>query len=194
MTHSGSVTLITHAATRSHTLLLHDVLYIPSISFRLLSLQKLVDADFVPLFKEIPGKVVLKETTSMGQMQQIAIMTICKGRLTLECKLDSRSSMAPPPTSICNHELHRSCNELQTVASRKSVNFWLQSWCLAYKWTRAQKSMEIENQGGGSCQTLLTEKWRSSSQLNLPIHRRSLQSLYNIQVSASRLQPSVPSP
>ena len=78
------------------------------MSFRLLSLQKLVAADFVPVFKEIPGKVMLKETMSTGQVQQIAIMTICKGRLTLDCKLASRSSMASPPTSICKHELHRS--------------------------------------------------------------------------------------
>ena len=49
VTHSGSVTLTTQSATGSHTVLLHDVLlhdvlYIPSMSFSLLSLQKMVDA------------------------------------------------------------------------------------------------------------------------------------------------------
>ena len=95
VTHSGTVNITTQLATGSQTLQLHDVLYIPSMSFSLLSLQKMVDADFIPVFKEISGKVVIKETTPTCHMQLIALMTITKGRLTLDFQLAPRSPTAP---------------------------------------------------------------------------------------------------
>ena len=70
----------------------------------------MVDADLIPVFKEIRGKVVIKGTTHTGQMQQIALMTICNGRLTLDCKLAPRSPTAPAAiftTSISMDVMHR---------------------------------------------------------------------------------------
>ena len=81
------------------------------MSFSLLSLQKMVDADFIPVFKEIPGKVVIKGTTPTSQMQQIALMIVCKGRLTLDCKLAPRS-----PTALA--AIFRASNSMDVLHRR----------------------------------------------------------------------------
>ena len=57
------------------------------MSFSILSLQKLVDANYVPVFGEIPQKVVVKKVLQSGQLEQIALMTVLRGRLTLDCTL-----------------------------------------------------------------------------------------------------------
>ena len=61
VTHSGSVILITESAHGPIPLRLNNVLYIPTMSFSILSLQKLVDANYVPVFGEIPHKAVVKK-------------------------------------------------------------------------------------------------------------------------------------
>ena len=73
-----------HSTGSGGASILQDVMYIPSMSFSLLSLQKMVDADLVPVFKEVSGKMVIKATLPTGQMQQVALMTINKGRLKLD--------------------------------------------------------------------------------------------------------------
>ena len=83
VTHSGSVILITDSAHGPIPLRLNNVLYIPTMSFSILSLQKLVDANYVPVFGEIPQKVVVKKVLQIGQPEQIALMTALQGRLTL---------------------------------------------------------------------------------------------------------------
>ena len=81
VTHSGSVILITESAHGPIPLRLNNVLYIPTMSFSILSLQKLVDANYVPVFGEIPQKVVVKKVLQSGQLEQIALMTVLRGRL-----------------------------------------------------------------------------------------------------------------
>ena len=122
VTHSSSVTLNTQFAMGPHTLLLHDVLYIPSMSFSLLSLHKMVEADFIPVFKEIPCKVVIKGTTTVGHMHQIALITICKGRLTLDCKLAPRSTTDPATiftAAISMDVLHRRLGHSGNLAIKR---------------------------------------------------------------------------
>ena len=80
------------------------------MSFNLLSLAKMVDADIIFVFKEICGKAVIKGTTSTGNMPQIALMIINKDRVKLDCRLAPRSPTAPAAiftTSISMDVLHR---------------------------------------------------------------------------------------
>lgn len=42
------------------------------------------DARYLPLFGEIPNEVIIKKTLQIGQLEQIALMTIIRGRRTLE--------------------------------------------------------------------------------------------------------------
>ena len=87
VTHSGSVILITESAHGPIPLRLNNVLYIPTMYFNILSLQKLVDANYVPVFGEIPQNVVVKKVLQSGQVKQIALMIVLRGRLTLDCTL-----------------------------------------------------------------------------------------------------------
>ena len=54
---------------------LDNVLLIESMSFNILSLQKLRAADFFYVFREIPGKIILKKELLNGDLQQVALLT-----------------------------------------------------------------------------------------------------------------------
>lgn len=44
----------------------------------------MVDANFIRVFRAFRGKVVIKETLPTGLMQQVALVTISKSRITLD--------------------------------------------------------------------------------------------------------------
>ena len=72
------------SATGKQKLRLDNVL-IESMSFNILSLQKLRAADFFYVFREIPGKVVLKKELPSGVLQQVALLTeTSAGRMTVD--------------------------------------------------------------------------------------------------------------
>ena len=89
MTHSGTVILEVDAESGTQLLKLENVLYMPSMLFNIISLQRLRAANFVYTFNEIPGKAVIKN--ARGEM--VALMTESKsGRLTLDCKILSTAT------------------------------------------------------------------------------------------------------
>ena len=86
VTHSGTFMLEVDSATGKQKLRLDNVLLIESMSFNILSLQKLRTADFFYDFREIPGKVVLKKELPNGDLQQVALLTKTTARrMTLDC-------------------------------------------------------------------------------------------------------------
>ena len=88
VTHSGTVILEVDGATGKEKLRLQNVLLIECISFNIFSLQKCREADFFYIFKELPGKVVLKQEIANGEIKQLALMTETpSGRMTLDCKI-----------------------------------------------------------------------------------------------------------
>ena len=71
------------SATGKLKLRLDNVLLIES--FNILSLQKLRAAEFFYVFRETPGKVVLKKELPNGDSQQVALLTeTTAGRMTLD--------------------------------------------------------------------------------------------------------------
>ena len=59
-------------------------------------MQKLRAASFIPVFNEIPSKVVIKKLLPQGELEQMALMSETKeGRLTLDCKILSSSTQLP---------------------------------------------------------------------------------------------------
>ena len=54
------------------------------MTFNLLSLQRLIDNNVTPLFNAIPSKAILNKLLQEGNQQQIGLMTVHKGRLTLD--------------------------------------------------------------------------------------------------------------
>ena len=62
VTHWGTIQLVTQSATRPRHLLLSQVLYIPGMNFNILSLQKIVAPNYIPVFGEIHQKCIIKKT------------------------------------------------------------------------------------------------------------------------------------
>ena len=92
MTHSGTIILEVDAESGKQLLQLENVLYMPSMHFNIISLQRLRAAHFVYIFNEIPGKVVIKN----GRGGMVALMTESKcGRMTLDCKILSTNTPLP---------------------------------------------------------------------------------------------------
>ena len=60
MTHSGTVIVEVDSVHGKVPFRLTDVLFIDNLPFNILSLQKLVEGDLIPVYNEIPDKVVLK--------------------------------------------------------------------------------------------------------------------------------------
>ena len=72
--------------------MLENVLYMPSMHYNIISLQRLRAAYFVYIFNEIPRKTIIKNVR--GGM--VALMTESKsGRLTLDCKILSTTTPLP---------------------------------------------------------------------------------------------------
>ena len=66
--------------------------------FNILSLQKLREAGFIPVYSEIQDKVVIKKRLQNGGLEQVALMSeSSKGRLTLDCKIVS-TPLSPIPS------------------------------------------------------------------------------------------------
>ena len=76
--------LVTQSASGFTTLHLDEVLHIPTMTFSLLSLQRLIDNNVTPIFNIFPSKAVLSKLLSDGTQQQIGLLSIDKGRLTLD--------------------------------------------------------------------------------------------------------------
>ena len=59
---------------------------VPSIRVNLFSLQRVVDKGYLPIFGEIDGKVLIKKVVQGGSLEQVATMSVHRGRLTLDCR------------------------------------------------------------------------------------------------------------
>ena len=102
-----------------------NVLFIPTMSFSILSLQKLVDARYLPVFGEIPNEVVIKKTLQSGQLEKIALMTVLRGRLTLDCTLAIPSLATTPSvyvSEITMSLLHRRLGHSGQPAIQQLLN------------------------------------------------------------------------
>ena len=76
VTHWGTVQLVTHSASGPRHLLLSEVLYIPTMTFNLLSLQNIINANYIPMFAEIKNKCIIKKSLPNGKQEQIALLDI----------------------------------------------------------------------------------------------------------------------
>ena len=90
---------MTQSASDSRHLLLSEILYIPTMTFNLFSLQKIINANYILVFAEIQNKRIIKKSLPDGKQEQIALLDISHGRLTLECHMAPRSPAAIPTTS-----------------------------------------------------------------------------------------------
>ena len=68
VTHFGTVDLIVQSATCPRLLTLAKVLYIPTMTFNLLSLQKIINERFIPVFGELNNKCIIKKVLPTGDM------------------------------------------------------------------------------------------------------------------------------
>ena len=91
VTHWDTVQLVTQSSTGPRNLLLSEILYIPTMDFNLLSLQKIIKANCIPLFGEIQNKCIIKKLLQAGKQEQIALLDITNGILTLECDVALRT-------------------------------------------------------------------------------------------------------
>ena len=79
-----------------NTLRLTNVLFIESMQFNILSLQRLRAADFIHVFKGVANKVAIKKLLPHGGAEQVALLSRSKaGRLTLDCKIFSSPPALP---------------------------------------------------------------------------------------------------
>ena len=98
VTHSGTVVLEVDSVHGKVLFRLTNVLFIDSLHFNILSLQKLVEGDFIPLYNEVPDKDVLKRILPNGGVEQAALLSKSKAdRLTLDCPI-LRSTPSQPST------------------------------------------------------------------------------------------------
>ena len=103
VTHAGIVIVEVDSVHGKVPLRLTNVLYIASLPFNILSLQQLVKGDFIPVFNEIPDKVVLKKILSNGGVEQAALLSKSKaGRLTLDCRILSSTPSQPQGEVLLN--------------------------------------------------------------------------------------------
>ena len=98
VTHSGTVIVEVDSVHGKVPFRLTNVLFIDILPFNILSLQKLVEGDFIPVYNEILDKVVLKKIFHHGGVEQVALLSKSKvGRLTLDCRI--LSSTLPQPST-----------------------------------------------------------------------------------------------
>ena len=98
MTHSRTVIVEVDSVHGKVPFRLTGVLFIDNLPFNILSLQKLVEGDFILVYNEIPDKVVLKKILHHGGVEQVALLSKSKaGRLTLDCRI--LSSTLPQPST-----------------------------------------------------------------------------------------------
>ena len=101
ITHWGTVDLTTETASGFTTLHLDEVLHIPTMTFSLLSLQRLIASNVTPIFNIIPSRAVLNKLLSNGTQQQIGLLSIDKGRFTLDYKLATQLPTAKAEILSC---------------------------------------------------------------------------------------------
>ena len=88
VTHWGTIILEVDSSSGKKPLRLTNCLFIDSMRFNILSLQKLREAGFIPVYSEIQDKVIIKKRLQNGDLEQVALMSeSSKGRLTLDCKI-----------------------------------------------------------------------------------------------------------
>ena len=92
VTHSGQLILEVNSDSGTQLLVLENVLYMPSMLYNIISLQRLRATNFVYIFNEIPGKAVIKN--ARGGMVALMIEST-SGRLTLDCKILSTPTPLP---------------------------------------------------------------------------------------------------
>ena len=98
VTHSRTIIVEVDLSHGKVPFRLTNVLFIDSKPFNILSLQKLVEGDFIPVYNEVPNKVVLKKILHHGGVEQVALLSKSKaGRLTLDCRILS-SALSQPST------------------------------------------------------------------------------------------------
>ena len=96
VTHSGTVIIEVDYVHGKVPFRLTNVLFIASLPFNILSLQKLVEGDFIPVYNEVADKVVLKKILHHGGVEQAALLSKSKaGRLTLDCRILSSTLSHP---------------------------------------------------------------------------------------------------
>ena len=90
--HVGTMTLEVDAKVGKQILRLENVLYMPSMNYNIVSLQRLRAAKFIYTFNEVRGKAVIRN----AQGGMVAFMSESKsGRLTLDCKILSTATTVP---------------------------------------------------------------------------------------------------
>ena len=123
VTHSGSVMLEVDSSTGKKKLRLDNVLLIESMKFNIVSLQKLRATDFHYVFKEIPGKVVLKKELQNGDKEQVALFTeTTSGHMTLDCKIPTLLTLPDLLPSCRQAEVFRDPFYQQTSSPAESVS------------------------------------------------------------------------
>ena len=119
VTHLGTVDLIVRSATGPRLLTLTEVLYIPTMTLNRLSLQKRIMGRFIPVFGEVPNKCIIMKVLPTGDMEQIALISIADGRLTLECRL-ARKPFSVRASTLAPVRL----STLMKLACYCSINAW----------------------------------------------------------------------
>ena len=73
-----------------HIMQLCETLIVPDVNVNLFSLQRVIRGGFLPVYREVEGKCVIKKRSPSGGLRQVATMTVINGRSTLDCKLVER--------------------------------------------------------------------------------------------------------
>ena len=110
---SGSVMLEVDTTVGKQNFRLDNVLLIETMSFNIISLQKLRAANMFYVFNELPGKVVLKKGLPNGKLAQVALFSETpSGRMTLDCRI-----LTPPP-------IMPSCRQAEVFSNSLSMDLF----------------------------------------------------------------------
>ena len=82
----GSVLLEVNGHSGKSVVKLSQTLVVPGIRVNLFSLERVVGKGYLPVFGEIDGKVLIKKRGQKGSLEQVATMSVSRGRLTLDCR------------------------------------------------------------------------------------------------------------
>ena len=82
----GTILIEVDGDSGKRVIKLSQTLIVPGIRVNLFSLQRVFDKGYLPVFGDIDGKVLIKKMGQEGSLEQVATMSVHRGRLTLDCR------------------------------------------------------------------------------------------------------------
>ena len=101
------------------------------MTFSLLSLQRFIDNNVTRLFNVIPSKAILNKLLPDGNQQQIGLMTVHKGQLTLDYSMAEAAPSTEAEVYSCQPTmslLHRRLGHSGQAALQRLLSANMATW------------------------------------------------------------------